>query len=347
MSITIIFFVVYSSNQNFDIPEISVSIIVFLYSRCALSNLDHHNEFETVATSLFAFHFDCSKMTENKLYSLNKILESNIEATNSDTTLNLSLDLYQRLYSTTVSTTRCTIHHERENWYCGLHGRSGMDSKQHSLTANLMVEPQACALAAKTGQISVPKVYGNRSILIVLNDLKDSVVTELNGADWIGHVDGKSRNEYKDTGWVVRDSYQTFMENVKLNVDLKTMQSRNINNFVLPRKVSEGGCASTSLDVGAYTWNQQENCFFKKIRSLYNGQMIKFNDQCIISTDPKSKLDDPNFNCEIFKDQEKTCGHPQPVNPTNYDDFFIHYSGGFDMNTDQPKSPHNNQPTIN
>ena len=63
------------------------------------------------------------------------------------------------------------------------------------------------------------------------------------------HDDRNSRNECKVTGWVVRDSYQTFMEIVILNVDLKTMQIRNVNKFVLPCKVSKGSCASTSLDV--------------------------------------------------------------------------------------------------
>ena len=84
-----------------------------------------------------------------------------------DTTLILSLDLYQRFYSKTISATRCTIRHEQEKWYCGLHGRSGMDSKQHSIKVNLLIETQACALAAKTEQISVPKDYGDRSIQIV------------------------------------------------------------------------------------------------------------------------------------------------------------------------------------
>ena len=136
MSITIIFFNVYSSSQNFDILEISVSIIVFLYFRRVLSNLDHHNDFENVAPSLIVSHFDCSKTTENKLYSLNKISKHNIQATIFDATLILSLDLYQRFHSTTISATRRTIRHEREKWYCGLHGRSGMDSKQPSLTVN-------------------------------------------------------------------------------------------------------------------------------------------------------------------------------------------------------------------
>ena len=65
-----------------------------------------------------------------------------------------------------------------------------MDSQQHSLTVQLMIEPQACALAARTGQISVPNDYGDRSIPIILIVLKDSVITNLNGGDWIGHDDG-------------------------------------------------------------------------------------------------------------------------------------------------------------
>ena len=62
-------------------------------------------------------------------------------------------------------------------------GRSGIHFQQHSLTVSLMIEPQKCALAAKTGQIFFPKDYGDRSIPIVLNVLKVSVITELNGGD--------------------------------------------------------------------------------------------------------------------------------------------------------------------
>ena len=136
------------------------------------------------------------------------------------------------------------------------------------------------------------------------------------------------------------------MEKVILNGDLRTMQIRNANNFDLPCNVLEGGCASTSLDVGEYTWNQIENCFFKKIRSVYNGQMIKFNDHYFFSTDPKSKLDDPNFFFDVLKDRQKICGHPLLVYPITCDDFFTHYSDGFDMKTGKPKNPHQNQPTL-
>ena len=124
------------------------------------------------------------------------------------------------------------------------------------------------------------------------------------------------------------------------------MQIRNVKNFVLHYKVSEGGSPSTFLDVETYTWNQTENCLFKKIGSVNNGQMINYNDQHFISTDPKSKSDDPNFFFEIFSDQQKICSHPLPVYFTNYDDFFMQYSGGFDINTGQPKSPHQKKLTL-
>ena len=65
-----------------------------------------------------------------------------------------------------------------------------MASKQYSLTINQMIEAQACALAAKTGQVSVQKYFGDRPFAIVLKVLKDSVITELNFGDCIGHDDG-------------------------------------------------------------------------------------------------------------------------------------------------------------
>ena len=57
-------------------------------------------------------------------------------------------------------------------------------------------------------------------------------------------------------------------------------------------------------------------------------------------------MDDQNFFLEIFFDLKRVCRHPLPVYISNYDDFFIQYSGGFDMNTGQPKNFNQNQPTV-
>ena len=112
--------------------------------------------------------------------------------------------MYQLFYSTAITATRCTIRNEREKWFSGKNDRSATDSKQHSLTVNLITKPQACALAAKTGQISVPKDHGDRSITIVSDVLKDSVIMEKSGGDWVRHDEAKSRNECKAFGWVLR-----------------------------------------------------------------------------------------------------------------------------------------------
>ena len=54
--------------------------------------------------------------------------------------------------------------------------------------------------------------------------------------------------------------------------------------FVLACKVSEEASASTSQDVGVYTWNQPEICLFNKIRSVDNGPIVRFIDQYFNTT---------------------------------------------------------------
>ena len=44
-----------------------------------------------------------------------------------------------------------------------------------------MIQSQACALVAATGQNSFSKDYGDHPIPIALIVLKDSVITDLNG----------------------------------------------------------------------------------------------------------------------------------------------------------------------
>ena len=57
------------------------------------------------------------------------------------------------------------------------------------------------------------------------------MITGLNDGEWVVHDDGKPRSEYRNFGWVARDPHQTFMENVILNVNLKTMQIRNVKKI--------------------------------------------------------------------------------------------------------------------
>ena len=100
------------------------------------------------------------------------------------------------------------------------------------------------------------------------------------------------------------------------------MQVRSVKNFVLPCEISEGGRASTSLEVGARTLNQPENCMFKNNCTVYKGQMVKFKDHYFISRDPKSKLNDPNF-FRIFERLAKNLRSPSTSKCYKLGGFFI------------------------
>ena len=55
---------------------------------------------------------------------------------------------------------------------------------------------------------------------------------------------------------------------------------------------------------------------------------------------PQSTVDNPSLSrFEIFSFAQTFCGKPEPLFSTQYEDIFVTYLDGFDMNTGQPK-PH-------
>ena len=55
---------------------------------------------------------------------------------------------------------------------------------------------------------------------------------------------------------------------------------------------------------------------------------------------PQSKVSNPSLSrFEIYPIAQTFCGKPDSLFSTQYDDIFVTYLDGFDMNTGQPK-PH-------
>ena len=55
---------------------------------------------------------------------------------------------------------------------------------------------------------------------------------------------------------------------------------------------------------------------------------------------PQSKVSNPSlYRFEIYPIAQTFCGKPEPLFSTQYDDIFVTYLDGFDMNTGLPK-PH-------
>ena len=76
-------------------------------------------------------------------------------------------------------------------------------------------------------------------------------------------------------------TYETYMQNVSLNVNLSDGTVNICQNIPLPCPLSAGDCDSTSTDPFAYTWDESNDCLFTTI-CVFDAQMIKANDKYYI-----------------------------------------------------------------
>ena len=147
-------------------------------------------------------------------------------------------------------------------------------------------------------------------------------------------------NVTPEVGWITHYTYETYMQNVSLNVNLRDGTVNNWQNIPLPWPLSAGGCNPTSTDPFAYTWDQPNNFLFTMIRT-FDAEIIKANDKYYIVKDPKltsaqSDFDLQSFMFQVYNKPQSLCSHPQIVYPTPYDSLYISLRDGFDMNTGEP-----------
>ena len=117
----------------------------------------------------------------------------------------------------------------------------------------------------------------------------------------------------------------------------------------LPCELKEGDCETTSLDPFAYSWDVSENCIVTKLFTQV-AKTIKFTNEpdppqyYIISTHDMQndvyrlqnnmKIDQTrDIKLRINNERNYICGKPNLLFITNFDDLFVSFTGGFDMNT--------------
>ena len=109
-------------------------------------------------------------------------------------------------------------------------------------------------------------------------------------------------NECNSRGWITHYAYETYMQNISLNVNLWGCTVTNWQNIHLPCPLSAGGCDCASTDPFAYTWDEPNNCLFNTV-CIFDAQMIKANEKYDIVKDPKlhSAHSDFDFQSFVFK----------------------------------------------
>ena len=276
---------------------------------------------DDIAPTVTVSHYDCSEMSENNLYSLNQVKPCNVAPENIDMS-HAKVKMYTKHFRTEINATICSVKHQRNRFYCGMHDQSSIDIKQKTITSYLNLSPAQCRLAAEGSPITLL----NHQIT-----MKKGIIEQ--HLRWNGDADDTFKNEcdgYEGFEWIEKDTFETHIQDITLNVKLRDGTIMNRNGQPLSCKLDELGCDSTSLDPYAYVWDNPDNCILTVLKEEYVN-MIKNDDQYYID----SKNDSENkYLFEIKNRPQKLCNKPSDVYPTTYESLFVAILyGGFDMKT--------------
>ena len=334
------------------IPKNFILILKFIsFISCLPSQFDQKiDELKDVSHKLRVIHYDCSQMKENKMYSLNQVAPCSISPENIDMR-NVRVTIYQRSYRTFVKAVMCSVSVNVLKYHCGMFSHSSIVHDAPLITYHLIVSPEQCKQANRTGKLTVNDFQDKFDIEIELNNRKISYKNY--GAD----LEDDSSTACDDSGDISHYSFETLMQEISLEVNVQDKSVYNTQGQKLPCALHEGGCDSTSLDPFAYSWDIPENCLvFKKFTQ--DAKMIKYdieagNPKYFIVSDEKSEVPytgpgthkpaQMDIKLRVLDQSETLCGKPEPLYKTNLESLFVSYSGGFSMRTGKPndlKSEH-------
>ena len=164
---------------------------------------------------------------------------------------------------------------------------------------------------------------------------------------------------------ITRQSCKLRITNAEITNDDKNNQMIH-DGYILPCYHSDEFCKPTTRTPYILPWFDEKCCLIFRLQEFI-GRMTRIKDRYWIETDnfidssnitnhlqtegikgtkypnvktPQSTVDNPSLSrFEIYPIAQTFCGKPEPLYSTQYDDIFITYLNGFNMNTGQPK-PH-------
>ena len=286
--------------------------------------------YANTANNLRVAHYDCQLMNSNKMFSLNKVAPCKVQPENIKVT-QAYVTLFQRHYRTKINATMCRIKNQSMHWFCDSFDLSGIDARQNMITTDLYLSADQCKSAADRGYLNL----GYASIGNIPFKFNVKTVTNAHA----GKVDGEHHNVCDGRSWIKLNTFETYMQNVTLTVNLEDGTVDNWQNIPLPCPVSTNGCETTSLDAFSYTWEESKNFIFT-VLNIFPAKMIQNEElYCIIkeisspSIHSTQTRDSQKFMLQVMNKPQSLCGHPRIMYPTSSDSLFIAYTDVFNMDT--------------
>ena len=164
---------------------------------------------------------------------------------------------------------------------------------------------------------------------------------------------------------ITRKSWKLRKPNAEITYDNRNNQMIH-DGYILPCYYLDGICKPTTRTPYTLTRFDEKFCLIFRLQEFI-GIMTRIKDRFWIETDnfmessnitqnlqtegiqgtkypnvktPQSTVDNPSLSrFEIYPIAQTFCGKPEPLYSTQYEDIFVTYLDGFDMNNGQPR-PH-------
>ena len=317
-------------------------------------------------------HYDCAKQNNLRQFSLLNVepckqAPSDIQQTKTQATV------YVRAKAKRIKAFNCEAYIKTEKVWCSQTltssrrydhlqwGQNTLELNNYNIQSSFSLFDDS-NYQNKIERIQTP--FGVKT----LNTLHiGTFVFDENYPDWIVNV---TQNTYfrcraDREHLITRQNWKLRIVNTAIDYDDKNNQLIH-DGHVLPCYLSDGFCKPTTKTPYTLTWFDEKFCLIFQLQEFI-GRMTRIKDRYWIETDTfietsnitqklqtegiqgtrypnvktsQSKVSNPSISrFEIYPIAQTFCGKPEPLFSTQYDDIFVKYLDGFDMNTGQPK-PH-------
>ena len=139
-------------------------LILASFTNGKLENTDLHN----IASQLEVTHYDCGKMTKNKLYALNQVSKCNIAPENLEVS-RVKIKMYTRHFRQEINATVRRVKYQSEQWHCAFGDDSSTDAKDPSTQYNSPVyrtHPHGCNFFVQFYPYGLNSAAGNHASIM-------------------------------------------------------------------------------------------------------------------------------------------------------------------------------------
>ena len=128
-----------------------------------------------------------------------------------------------------------------------------------------------------------------------------------------------TRNECKTGGRIKRETFKSHIQDVDLSVKTRDTKVLTPVQMVLPCRLEQLGCETTSLDPYAYTLAEPDNCVLAVHRKEIVNMIKDGSNYYIVSgNDSTTKL-----LLGVYNRPQKYWNKPDDVYPTNYESLYV------------------------